>query len=68
MHNTRDRFAKEDRVSSGESSKFELVLANRKSRTFRSGSDMYDWACHNSPKMDFKFDRTLSEWFESRRK
>lgn len=49
---------------------FELKLANGKSRTFRTGQDMWTWAAQNS-KMEFPKDDvnppTLSEWFEKRR-
>lgn len=50
-----------------ESARLELVLANGKSHTFRSGGDMYQWAIQNQPKMDFKMDQSLSDWFGNRK-
>ena len=51
---------------------FELKLANGKTRSFKTGYDMWKWASHSSPKMEFSSDErasvSLSDWFERRKK
>lgn len=51
---------------------FELTLSGGKTKKFRNGYEMYIWASHQSPRMEF-FSRddeqqpiSLSEWFERR--
>lgn len=49
---------------------FELTIRG-KTRSFKTGYDMWRWAIQNNPKMEFPKDDaappTLSEWFERRR-
>lgn len=51
--------------------KFELSLADGKTRKFISGYDMWRWAINNNPKLECNYeDKTtpdLSTWFENRR-
>jgi hypothetical protein len=51
---------------------FELTLANGKTRAFKSGYDMWQWAVQNNQKMEFADDNkpvlSLSDWFNKRGK
>ncbi len=51
---------------------FELTLAGGKTRTFKTGYDMWQWAIQNNSKMEFPDDNravpSLSDWFSKRGK
>lgn len=52
--------------------RFELTLANGKTRAFKTGYDMWQWAVQNNQKMEFPDDNktisSLSDWFSKRGK
>jgi hypothetical protein len=51
--------------------RFELTI-NGKTRSFKTGYDMWKWAAQTNPKMEFPKDDadppSLSEWFEKLRR
>lgn len=50
--------------------RFELTIGG-KTRSFKTGYDMWQWAAQTNPKMEFPKDNapipSLSEWFEKRK-
>lgn len=71
-------FSRQDLIEQAQASavdgpdRFELKLANGKTRSFKTGVDMWRFAVQNNPKMEFPQDDkavpTFSDWMEKRRK